>query len=130
MAVVIWVKETLVDFDTNSTALEAPICLAVLVAFAVVPLRSGVAQGIYEAIWAQVIASLSFECMDCATMWLPDPTRVIALGLLTPIVGVALFAAVRMRLRRQTQTAVRGDAVHHVPAAVELSDHLPVARFA
>ena len=104
MAVVIWVKETLVDFDTNSTALEAPICLAVLVAFAVVPLRSGVAQGIYEAIWAQVIASLSFECMDCATMW--------------------------RRCRRQTQTAVRGDAVHHVPAAVELSDHLPVARFA
>ena len=43
MAVVIWAKETLVDFDTNSTALEAPICLAVLVAFAVVPLRSGVA---------------------------------------------------------------------------------------
>ncbi|WP_241736839.1 hypothetical protein [Bifidobacterium dentium] len=39
MAVVIWAKETLVDFDTNSTALEAPICLAVLVAFAVVPLR-------------------------------------------------------------------------------------------
>ena len=101
MAVVIWVKETLVDFDTNSTALEAPICLAVLVAFAVVPLRSGVAQGIYEAIWAQVIASLSFECMDCATMWLPDPMRVIALGMLTPIVGVALFAAVRMRLLPQ-----------------------------
>ncbi|WP_137655714.1 sensor histidine kinase [Bifidobacterium moukalabense] len=108
LAIAVWAKETLIDFNTNSTALEAPICLAILVAFALVALRNGVTQGVYEAIWAQVIASLSFECMDCVTMWLPDPARVVALGLLTPAVCVALFVVVRVRLLPQLRNGHAG----------------------
>ncbi len=113
VAIVVWAKMTLIDFDTNSTALEAPICLAVLMAFAVTSLRNDVARGVYEAIWALVVASLSFECMDCVTMWIPGTARLAMLGILTPFMCVALFVVIRMWLLPQLRSG-HGEVVSNV----------------
>lgn len=94
-------KLLFVDFDTNSTALEAPICLALLIVFTLTVPRATPMQGVYIAVWAQILASLTFECINLVSMNLAGPLAALIQSVLTAAACAGLFAATRRLLAPQ-----------------------------
>lgn len=104
LAVACAIDVLIVDFDTASTAVEAPLSQLMVVVFALTVCRMAPAPGIYAAIWAQIGASMLSELVDLATMLLPDPWRVICRLALTAAVCAAAYALCRRRLGPWLQT--------------------------
>lgn len=98
-------KLMFVDFDTNSTALEEPIAMLLLIVFTMLVLHITPLKAVYVAVWAQIIASISFECVDLLTANLPNPVRTICQALLVIGLCALLFVVCRRWLGPQLQVA-------------------------
>ncbi|NEG89515.1 ATP-binding protein [Bifidobacterium aerophilum] len=96
-------KLEFVNFDTNSTAIEAPLCLLLLATFTLTVPRIRPMQALYVAAWAQILAEMGFECVDLVTNGLSEPAHVVCRTVLSVLCAAALYAACRRWLAPQLQ---------------------------
>lgn len=94
----------IIDFDTDSTALETPLSQLFLIAYATLVVRIPAVPGTYVAIWAQIMSSLLNECVDLLTMWMPGDTQTVGRIAVTIVACVPHFLLCRGKLAPWLQT--------------------------
>ena len=110
LAVAFLVKLLFVDFDTNSTALEDPSCLLLLVVFSVSVVRLPVLAAVYVSVWGQIVASIMFEFVDLINVGLSGTVRTACRLMLT----VAVCAGLLVSCRRWLGPRLRPDGTYAV----------------